>query len=228
MDILVHVQQNDSVLLKASDFNLLRTANMDSNDIYLKIDCKILKLAWHHICASVFAEICTGYTNQPQATLDHIKQCYTNDDGNQVCIPVFAYYQCMMNAIKPFVGDETLPKSVCNLLIDAMSNPLMRIFCKYYPDHSMIHNMSATFPFQRSRFPQILTAMQMAEDKVASISAIAWDSIRGQAFTVIAPTFASQTECTLNCYAKGGYFLEGGCCSDGGGYCSDDGHSDSS
>jgi hypothetical protein len=65
-DILVHVQKDDPGLLKASDFNL-RTATTDSNDINLKIDRKILKLAWHQICASVFTEICT------QATLDHIK-----------------------------------------------------------------------------------------------------------------------------------------------------------
>ena len=66
MDILVHVQKDDPGLLKASDFNL-RTATTVSNDINLKIDRKILKLAWHQICASVFTEICT------QATLDHIK-----------------------------------------------------------------------------------------------------------------------------------------------------------
>jgi hypothetical protein len=105
---------------------------MDSNDINLEIDCTILKLGWHQICASVFAEMCTGYTNQPQSALDHIKQCYTDGDVNQVCIPVFAYYQHMMNAMRLFMGNETFPKSVCNAPIDGMSNPLMCIFCKYY------------------------------------------------------------------------------------------------
>jgi hypothetical protein len=57
---------------------------MDSNDISLEIDHKILSLAWHQICASVFAEICTGYTNHSQVALDHIKQCYIDSDGNQV------------------------------------------------------------------------------------------------------------------------------------------------
>ncbi len=67
-DILVHVQQDAPMLLKASDFNL-RTANTDLNNISLEN-----LLAWHQICASVFAEICTSYTNQPQAALNHIKQ----------------------------------------------------------------------------------------------------------------------------------------------------------
>jgi hypothetical protein len=75
MNILDPIQQDALVLLRASDFNLWST-NTKSNNISIKIDCKILKLAWHQICAFVFAEFVDGYTNQPQATLDHIKQCY--------------------------------------------------------------------------------------------------------------------------------------------------------
>ncbi len=90
----------------------------------------------------------------------------------------------------------------------------------------MLHNMNTTF--QCSRFPQILTAMQMAENKVASISAVAWDFIGGQAFTANALTFASQAECMLDCYAKGGYSSEGGYRSDATGYRSDGGCLDSS
>jgi hypothetical protein len=70
--------------------------------------------------------------------------------------------------------------------------------------------------------------MQMAEDKVASISAIMRDSIRGQAFTVNAPTFASQAKCTLDRYDKGGYSSEGGYRSNGSSYHLDGGRSDSS
>jgi hypothetical protein len=224
-DILAHVQQEDPVLLKASDLNL-RTANTDLIDINFKINWRILKLARHQICSSVFVEICTGYSNQPQAALDHIKHYYTNGDGNQVCIPVFTNYQRMMNSMRPFVDNEMIPKSVCNALINGMTICLMRIFCKYYPDHSMIHNMNAIF--QRSRFPQILTAMQMVEDKVASISAIVRDSIGAQAFTANAPTFASQAKYTFDRYAKGGYSSKSGYSTNGGGYCSDGGCSDSS
>ena len=72
-NILSMVQQDSPVLLQALDFNL-QAVNTDSNEINVVIDCKILKLAWHQICSSVFAKICTGYTNQPQAALNHIKQ----------------------------------------------------------------------------------------------------------------------------------------------------------
>ncbi len=136
-DILSVVQQDSPVLLRASDFNL-QAANTDSNDVNLDTDRKILKLAWHQICASVFTEICTGYTNQPQAALDHIKQCYVTGDGNHVCISVYAYYQRMMSAMRPFAGDERFPKSVCNALIDGMASRLLHILKKYYADHALL------------------------------------------------------------------------------------------
>jgi hypothetical protein len=89
VDILLVVQQDAPVLLQAYDFNLDAT-NTDSNNISIEIQWKIFKLAWHQICASVFAEMCIGYTNQPQAALYHIQQSYVDGEGNHVCIPVFA------------------------------------------------------------------------------------------------------------------------------------------
>jgi hypothetical protein len=86
--LLDQVQQDAPVLLKASNFNL-QAANTDSIDLAAKINRRILKLAWHQICASMFAEVCMGYTSQPQAALDHIKQCYIDSDGNQVCVSIF-------------------------------------------------------------------------------------------------------------------------------------------
>ena len=46
--------QDGPVLLKASNFNL-QNANTDLTDISLDIKQKILKLAWHQLCTSVFA-----------------------------------------------------------------------------------------------------------------------------------------------------------------------------
>ncbi len=102
-------------------------ANTNATDISLNINRKFLKLVWHQICASVFAEIFTGYTNQPQVALNHIKQCYIDSNGNQVCVAIFAYYQHMMNAMCPFAGIVMFPKSVCNALIDRMSPTLLRL-----------------------------------------------------------------------------------------------------
>ncbi len=103
--------QDGPVLLKASDFNL-QIANTDSTDISANIEHKILKLAWHQICTFVFAEICPGYSSQPHAALDHIKQSYVDNEGNMVSTPLFAYYQRMMNGMRPFAGDARFPVSV--------------------------------------------------------------------------------------------------------------------
>ncbi len=119
--------QDGPVLLKASDFNL-QIANTDSTDISLDIEQKILKLSWHQICTSVFAEICPGYSRQPHAPLDHIKQSYVDNDGNMVSTPVFACYQPMMNEMRPFAGEARFPVSICNMLMDGLDLRLISIF----------------------------------------------------------------------------------------------------
>jgi hypothetical protein len=65
--------QDGPVLLQASNFNLA-TANTDTNAFAIDTKRKILKIAWHQICTSIFNEICPEYSNQPQAALEHIKQ----------------------------------------------------------------------------------------------------------------------------------------------------------
>jgi hypothetical protein len=59
--------------------------NTDSSEIGLETHRKTLQLPWHLIFASVFGEICPGHTNQPQATLDHIKQSYLDREGHDEC-----------------------------------------------------------------------------------------------------------------------------------------------
>jgi len=112
-EILTPVHQNGPIMLAASDFNLTH-ANTDTHAVAVEIDGKILKMAWHQLCASIFTEICPGYSNQPQAALEHIRQSFIDSEGNLICTPVFAYYQRMMNAMRPFAGEAVFPKSVCN------------------------------------------------------------------------------------------------------------------
>jgi len=65
--------------------------------------------------------------------------------------------------------------------------------------------------------------MQMLEDEVKSITAIAHSSVNRQAFQSDALAFPSQAETTLNHYSPGGKGGGGGYKSDGsGGYRTDD------
>jgi hypothetical protein len=88
------------------------------------------------------------------------------------------------------------------------------------------HDLSTTF--QRSCFWQIFAAMQLAEDEVQSISAIARGSIRGQVFAANAGAFASQAERTLDCYSHGGRYTSGDGYRSDGRYRSEGGRSNSS
>jgi hypothetical protein len=216
--ILIPVLQDGPVLLEASNFNL-QNANTNASGIRLEIDRKILKLAWHQLCASIFIKLCPGYSNQPQAVLKHIKQSYIDADGNNVCIPVFPYYKGMMNTMCPFAGEAQFPKSVCNALIDGLNKRFMAIFHRNYVNHTVLHDLQASY--QRSQFPIILQAMQSAKDEVHSISAIARSSIVGQAFKLDALAFPSQAKQTLAHYL-GGYSSNDGA---SGGYKSDGGAS---
>ena len=202
MQILNPVLQTGPVLLQASDFNL-QTANTNSHDIALEVDGKILQLAWHHVCASIFNELCPNYSNQPQAAIEHIKQSYIDGNGNVICTSVFAYYQHMMNAMRPFAGEAQFPKSMCNALIDSLDKQLIAIFCRNYADHAILHDLDALY--QCRKFPAILQAMQLAEEEVQSISAIVRSAVAGgQAFPVSAQAFPSQAERTLANYKSGG------------------------
>jgi hypothetical protein len=96
--ILNLCHQDSPVLLQASDFNLA-LANTDAHSFAIDNEWKILRIAWHQICTSIFNEICPEYSNQPQAALEHIKQSYQDADGNVICTPAFAYYQRVMNAM---------------------------------------------------------------------------------------------------------------------------------
>jgi hypothetical protein len=81
-------------------------------------------------------------------------------------------------------------------------------FAKHYPDHSLLHHTNSIFQFRK--FKPILDAMTAAEEEVANITAIARQSVGGQAFATSVPALASQAERTLDRYAPGGYSSEGG------------------
>ncbi len=105
--------------------------------------------------------------------------------------------------MRPFAGDAQFPKSVCNALIDGLDKRLIAIFCRNHANHALLHKLTASY--QCRCFPEILQAMQSAEEEVQSISAIARSSVSGgQAFPITAQAFPSQAERTLANYKSGG------------------------
>jgi hypothetical protein len=198
LQILAACMQDSPILLKASDFNL-PLANTDTFEIGLKIEQKIQQLAWPEICASIFHEVCPGYSDKPHAALEHICQIYKDSDSTLVTTPVFAYYQRVMNTICPFSKDVCFPVSICHYLINGLDQCLTSIFHWNYPDYGQPHDMLASH--QCSRFPIILCAMQLAEEEVQMYSSNARNAVGGQGFHSNATAYHSQAEITLNRYS---------------------------
>ncbi len=86
----------------------------------------------------MFTELCPGYSNQPHATLDHIRQVHNDKDGNTVSSLVQAYYQQLMSASHPFLSQRDYPVSVCACFINGLDPHLLTGFRRNFPHHSVV------------------------------------------------------------------------------------------
>jgi hypothetical protein len=69
--------QDGPVELQAASFGAT-SARTDSSAIRTEIQEKILRLASSSICHTMFTELCPGYSNQPHAALEHIRQVHNS------------------------------------------------------------------------------------------------------------------------------------------------------
>ncbi len=72
--------QRGPISLSCANFNL-QEANTDSTTVKDQLINKILVLGYDSICASVFAILCPGYSDQPHAILDHTCHVSPGPDG---------------------------------------------------------------------------------------------------------------------------------------------------
>jgi hypothetical protein len=84
--------QDGLVNLQPACFNL-SLARTDSTELRSEIKAKILRLSFSIVCNALFLKLCPGYSSQPHAAIDHIRQMHTDRDGNQVASTVQAYFQ---------------------------------------------------------------------------------------------------------------------------------------
>ena len=133
-EILDFTLQDGPVELQAASFGAT-SARTDSFAICTDIQEKILRLAAASICQMMFTELCPGYSNQPHAVLDHIRQVHNNKDGNAVSSLVQAYYQQLMSASRPFLSQREYPVSVCACFIDGLDPCLLTGLRHNFPNH---------------------------------------------------------------------------------------------
>jgi hypothetical protein len=160
--ILEPTLQDGPITLRPTDFNL-GDANINTTAIRETIHTKILKLGFKQICTSIFMQLRPGYSNQPHAMLEHIQQTSIGPNGQPVTATVMDYYQCMMNAVRPFATQQRYAISICNRFIWGLDKTLIPSFRHLYPNHSTVHNLDGTI--QQCTLPIILEAAQAAEDE---------------------------------------------------------------
>ena len=202
--ILEPCLRDGPITLSAADFNLA-DANVDDKTIRETISAMILKLGFQQICASVFQQLCPGYSNQPHAAIEHIRQSAPGPDGQLVTASVIEYYQRMLNALRPFATEKTYAISVCDRFIQGLDQRLVPSFRRLYPLHSTVHNLDGAY--QRHQLSIILAAAQAAKDEVKGVQDIA-RGVLGQGFYANdggedTAALSSQAERTLARYGDG-------------------------
>jgi len=177
--ILEPSMQTGPIALSPADFNL-GEANTDSIKVLANIHTKIWQLGWKQIMASIFSQLCPGYSDQPHAVLDHIKQSSVGADGQVVTASVYEYYTRITTAARPFTAQAQYSISVCDRFIQGLDRNLLPSFRKNYPNHSMAHDLSSAY--QRRQLAIILQAAQAAEDECNQIQDIARKIVSSQGF----------------------------------------------
>lgn len=172
--ILDHTLQSEPLDLLPPTFNV-ESARTDSVNLKADIDQKILKLTCPTICATLFTELCPGYSSQPHAALEHIRQVHLDSSGTQVVSTVQAYYQQIMSAARPFYSQRDFPVSVCQKFMDGLDIRLQVGFCRNFPEHSVIQSLEGSH--QRRTLQLMLKAAQQVEDDFASTQRIARDAV---------------------------------------------------
>jgi len=162
----------------------------------------------------MFTELCPGYSNQPHAALDHIRQVHNDKDGNAVSSSVQAYYQQLMSASRPFSSQREYPVSVCARFIDGLDPRLLTGFRHNFPNHSIVQPLNAAH--QRKVLQEMLQAAQIAEDNFLMIMRVSPEAVGlSQAFIGNSPSgrgtrnsiigaYPSQAKDTMHRYAPGG------------------------
>ena len=197
--------QDGPIALCPVDFNL-GDANINVGSICETIQAKILRLGFWQICASIFVQLCPGYSDQPHAVLEHIHQTSVGPDGQPVTTLVLEYYQRMLNASRPFAVQECYPISVCDRFIQGLDRTILPSFCKMYPNHSLVHDLSGSY--QRRMMSVILSTVQAAEDECKQFQDIVRSMLASQGFFASALAgagagiYASQAKQTLTKYSK--------------------------
>jgi hypothetical protein len=224
-EILNFTLQDGPVELQPASFGVTST-HTDSLALCAEIEGKILRLAYKTICNTLFIELCPGYSNQPHAALDHIRQVHTDRGGNSVVSSVQSLYQHLISASRPFLSQRDYPVNVFARFQDGLDPHLITGFHRLFPQHSTVQSLNAAH--QQKTLQEMLQAAQQDMDDFLTVTRVARKAVRlSQAFSATttggvgiqatAGAYASQAETTLTRYSGGGGYSMDGSTPSGGG-----------
>ncbi len=224
-EILDFTLQDGPVELQPASFGVTSTRT-DSPALCAEIKSKILRLAYKTICNTLFIKLCPGYSNQPHAAFDHIRQVHSDRDGNTVVSSVQSFYQQLMSTSWPFSSQRDYPISICARFQDGLNPHLITGLCRLFPWHSTVQSLNAAH--QWKTLQEMLQAAQQAEDDFLTVTCVARKAVGlSQAFPATATggvgnqetagAFPSQAETTLTRYSGGGGYSADGSTPLGGG-----------
>jgi hypothetical protein len=198
-NILGITLQDGPTDLLCPDFNLT-SAKTDSTTIKAEVSLKIIKLATPSVLDHLFNQLCPGYSKEPHAALDHIRQTYQDTSGNTIFSLASNDCSQILAASPPFINQEELPISICQAFMDGLDSCLLAGFCTHFPNYSKLQARTTTH--QCKVLQEMLQAAIHAKMEYTNIRTIASEAIgAGQAFS--AQVNASQAEKTISQY-KGG------------------------
>jgi hypothetical protein len=97
-DILEETHQDGPFDLLKPAFNLF-SCKMDSSIVYSYLKTLVIKMASDTVHEQLFSVLVPGYSMEPQTVLNHIWQCYIDENGSAIHLSAQVYYTTFLNAI---------------------------------------------------------------------------------------------------------------------------------
>ena len=138
-DIINVTNQDSPFDLLAPNFNLT-TCHTDSKEVYDKLKSSVVRLASKTIHQTLFMVLVPGYSIEPRNVLDHIWQCYVDNEGKPVQLSAQVYYSTFLNAICSFYDLEEYPINLTGIfqIISTLPCPQLWPFLLEGCDHSAV------------------------------------------------------------------------------------------
>ena len=100
-----------------------------------KMDREITHLGFQSIFHKLCEQLAPGYKACAHATVERIKQCFTDPNGNNQCLTVIEYYNAIIRSSGPFVDEPTFPYNIAVHFATNLEETIKNEFDKNTKDH---------------------------------------------------------------------------------------------